>query len=167
MKEEDTINAIELLRSQHAEVDDLFEQIESSDDADEKAELFSELADKIAAHATIEEKIFYPSVMQKNTRELLIEFTEEHLSAKRILADMIDLDVDDEHFDAKLLVLKEQLQHHAHEKEEKELFPHLKKILSRDELAALGNELLAAFEALLEREPRKRVASEIQAAAPL
>jgi hypothetical protein len=163
----DTINALDLLEEQHQEVDELISKIEDSDDADEKRELFVELADKIAAHSTIEEKLFYPSVLGDRTRELLVEFTEEHLSIKRLLADMLELDIEDEHFDAKLTVLKEQFRHHAHDEEEEQLFPMLRRQLSQDELAALGNELLAMHEALLEQEPRNLVPAETEVAAPL
>jgi hemerythrin superfamily protein len=164
---DDTIDALELLMSQHQEVESLIDEIEDADDPDEKHELFIELADNLAAHATIEEKIFYPSVMSEQTRELLVEATEEHLSVKRLLADMMELDVEDEHFDAKLTVLKEQVRHHAHDEEEDMLFPKVRKLLNADELAALGNELMAMFETLLEREPRLQTPSEIAEAAPL
>lgn len=162
-----TVDVLELLESQHEEVESLIEAIEGSDDAGEKRTLFQELADKLAAHSTMEEKLFYPSVMHASTRELLIESTEEHLAVKRILADMMELSPDDEHFAAKLTVLKEMLRHHAHDEEEDELFPKVRKLLDADERAALGNECLAMFEALLEREPRKMVPSETAEAAPL
>ena len=161
------INALELLREQHAEVEALIEEIEDEDDPDEKHVLFLELADKLAAHSTIEEKIFYPSVMTDRTREQLVESTEEHLSVKRLLADLLELDVEDEHFDAKLSVLKEQVRHHAHDEEEDQLFPIVERMMSDDELAALGNEMLAMFELLLEREPRNQVPAETIEAAPL
>lgn len=164
---DDTIDALELLRSQHDEVDALIGEIEDSDDPEEKEALFIEMADKLAAHSTIEEKIFYPSVMADKTREQLVESTEEHLSVKRLLSDMMELDVEDEHFDAKLSVLKEQVRHHAHDEEEDTLFPKVRRMMSRDELAALGNEMLALFEMLLEREPRKQVPMETDEAAPL
>jgi len=163
----DTTNALELLRSQHREVDELIAQIENCDESDEKTELFHELADKIAAHATIEERLFYSSVMADNTRELLIEATEEHLSIKRVLADMLELDVEDERFAGKLTVLAEQFRNHAHDAEEGELFPMVEKLLGEDELAALGNEMLVMFDDLIEREPRKQVPSETIEAAPL
>ena len=51
----ETIDVLELLTSQHQEVDDLFEKIEN-DEGDRDA-LFTELADKLAAHAAVEEKI--------------------------------------------------------------------------------------------------------------
>jgi hemerythrin superfamily protein len=164
---DDTINALELLRSQHEEVESLIEEIEDSDDPEEKQLLFVEMADKLAAHSVIEEKIFYPSVMDEKTREALIESTEEHLSVKRLLADMMELDVEDEHFDAKLSVLKEQIRHHAHDEEEDQLFPKVRRMMSADELAALGNEMLALFEMLIERGPRNQVPAETREAAPL
>lgn len=163
----DTIDALELLTSQHDEVEMLISEIEESDDPDTKAELFQELADKLAAHATMEEKLFYPSVMADNTSEELLEATEEHLAVKRVLADMLDMDVDDERFDAKLSVLKEQVRHHARDEEEGTLFPKLRKMLSEDQLAGLGNECLAFFEMLLEGEPRMNVPAETAEAAPL
>jgi hemerythrin superfamily protein len=161
----ETTDALELLTMQHDEVDELIGQIEDSDDPAEKAELFGELADKLAAHATMEEKLFYPSVLAKETEDLLIESTEEHLSIKRILADMLMLDVDDPHFDAKLTVLKEQVRHHARDEEEGELFPKVRKMFDEDELAALGNECLALFETVLESIPRNHVPEETSEAA--
>jgi hemerythrin superfamily protein len=162
-----TTDVLDLLTEQHDEVDALFEAIENGNG--DKQALFAQLADKLAAHATIEEKIFYPSVMAKNTEELLHESVEEHLSAKRLIADLLDLDPerDADEFDAKISVLKEQISHHAHEEEEKKLFPILRKNLSADERAAIGNECLAMFEVLIEKEPRRNVPGETAEAAAL
>jgi hypothetical protein len=120
--------------------------------------LFRELADKLAAHATVEEKIFYPAVMQKQTSEMLHEAVEEHLAIKRVLADMLELDPDEDEdeFDAKLAVLKEAVEHHAHEEEEAKLFPQLRTSMSADDRAAIGNEVLAMFEQLMRRTRRLR-----------
>lgn len=162
-----TTNVLDLLTEQHSEVDALFEAIEKAN-GDKKA-LFDELADKLAAHAAIEEKIFYPAVMSKETEEILHESVEEHLSVKRLLADMLALDpvAESDEFDAKLSVVKEQVSHHAHEEEEKELFAKLRKSMSADELAALGNECMAMFEDLIEKEPRRNVPAETAHAAAL
>ena len=75
---ENAIDVLTLLETQHKEVDALFEAIEKGDG--NKRALFTELADKLAAHATVEEKIFYPAVMAKETSELLQESVEEHLA---------------------------------------------------------------------------------------
>lgn len=168
MKPNTTTHALELLMEQHEEVEALIEQIEDTDDPSEKPVLFEALADKIAAHATIEEKLFYPAVMHETTRELLVEAVEEHLSVKRVLADMMELDPEDEHFDAKLIVLRDQFAHHAHDEEEEVLFPIVRELFDEDELAALGNEMVAMFEKLLEKgDPRQAVPSETREAASL
>jgi hemerythrin superfamily protein len=167
MKKDTTTNALELLMAQHEEVEDLIEQIEDSDDPEEKADLFAELADNLAAHATIEEKLFYPAVMTEATCQQLVESSEEHLVVKRLLADMMALGPDDDHFDAKLKVLKENVRHHAHDEEEDKLFPQVKKMFGEDELAALGGELLAMFETLMDAEPRRNVPAETAEAAEI
>lgn len=163
----DTINALDLLIEQHDEVEDLIGKIEASDDIDERNELFREVADKIAAHASVEEKLFYPSVLNDETAELLLEATEEHLAVKRVLADMLELDSDDDRFDAKLAVLKDEFCHHARDEEEDKLFPILRRQLSADQLAGLGNEILALYDQVMEQEPRTAVPSETREAAPL
>jgi hemerythrin superfamily protein len=160
-----TTDVLELLSSQHAEVDQLLDKLERG--AGDRRATFMELADKLAAHATVEEKIFYPAVMAKQTEELLHESVEEHLSIKRVLADMLTMKLDDDAFDAKLSVLKEHVSHHAHDEEEDKMFPLLRKIMSDDELAALGSECLAMFETLMQSHPSKNVPGETKVAAPL
>jgi len=162
-----TTDAIELLTSQHDEVDELFLMIEKTADEDRKRAYFEELADKLAAHAKIEETFFYPAALSAATRDLVVESVEEHLAMKRTLADLLELDVGDEHFAAKLKVLQEQVQHHAREEEEGKLFPDVKKLLDEEELGALGGEMLALFEELLDHAPRRQVPAETGAAAPI
>lgn len=161
-----TFDAIDLLESQHDAVDALIGKIEKAND-DQKATLFQQLADNLAAHAKIEETIFYPNVMARQTEDLLLESTEEHLSIKRVLADMLATDVTDARFDALLTVLKEQVRHHARDEEEKELFPKVRKLMSKDELAALGGELIAKFESIIDTHPSKGVPDETSCPAPL
>jgi hypothetical protein len=88
-------------------------------------------------------------------------------SIKRVLADLITMKLDSDEFKAKLSVLKENISHHAHEEEEAKLFPLLRRAMGVDELAALGNDVLAMFEELLPEHPYKNVPSETSKAAPL
>lgn len=162
-----TTNALDVLHEQHEDVEDLIEQVEDADDPDDKGRLFAELADKLAAHTAIEERLFYPALLTEDTRERLVEATEEHLAFKRLLADMLAMEPDDEHFDAKLTVLKENVRHHVHDEEEPELFEIAEQMMDEDELAALGNEMLALYEQLLEQEPRRHVPEETAEAAEL
>lgn len=160
-----TTDVLDLLASQHREVDMLIEQIEGGN-GDVRA-AFLELANKLAAHATVEEQIFYPAVMATGTNDLLLEAVEEHLAIKRVLADMLALRVDDATFKAKLAVLKEEVTHHAHREEEAKLFPKVRSSMNHDERAALGNEVLVKFEELLQAQPAKNVPRETKSAAPL
>jgi len=161
------MDVLELLSSQHDEVDELIAQLEKG--KGDRAEVFAQLADKLAAHSAVEEQIFYPAAMSEETKEQLMESVEEHLSVKRLIADMLALDPegDDEEFDAKLSVLKEQVSHHARQEEEKKLFPKVRRAMDADQRAALGNEVLAKFEELLASEPRRMVPAQTDRAAQL
>jgi hypothetical protein len=158
-------DVLDLLASQHTEVDELFERLET--DSGDRRALLLELGDKLGAHATVEETIFYPAVMAEETKELLHESVEEHLAMKRTLADLLTLKLDDDTFKAKLSVLKENVSHHAHKEEESKLFPIVRKLFNADERAGLGNTVLAKFEELMMSHPAKNVPAETQSAAPL
>lgn len=160
------MNAIDLLKQQHREVESLFAQIETTKDSSDKLELVQELADQFAAHGTIEERIFYPTAYAKSTSELLEEAVEEHLSAKRILADLLDMQPSDEHFDAKIKVLKEQIEHHVKE-EESELFPKVRAELDEVTLASMGEQMEELFEDLLAASPGEDLRGETKKAPPV
>ena len=160
------MNAIDLLEQQHREVEKLFKKIEKAG-PDEKEKLFDELADSLAVHAAIEEQHFYPATKDARTEELLQEAVEEHLSVKRIIADLLEMEPDDAQFDAKIKVLQEQVEHHV-EEEEGELFPKVQKLHSKDELEDLGVLMEQTAEELKEQgAPRMEVPKETGSAAPL
>jgi hemerythrin superfamily protein len=159
------LNVLDLLTEQHARVDQLFEILESG--SGDRTAAFVELADSLAAHSAVEEKLFYPRVMSEQTKELLHESVEEHLAVKRVLADLLTRRLDEDGFMAKLAVLKESVSHHAHKEEEQKLFPILRKTMSEDELAGLGNDVLVMFEKLMQSSPRNLVPKETREAAPL
>jgi len=161
----DFINALDLLTEQHAEVDRLFKLIEGK--RDNRRAAVVELADKLSAHTTIEEKLFYPCIMSEETSKLLHESLDEHLAIKRVLADMLRMDLDADELDARIAVLKKQVLHHAHEEEEAKLFPTVRKAMNAQELAVLGNELSVMFEHLMATDPGKLVPDRISEAAPL
>jgi len=162
------MDAIDLLIEQHEEVDKLFKRYEKlGDSADgERRELFIMIADRLSAHATIEELYFYPAVKAARTEDKLLEAVEEHLVAKRIIADLLEMDAGDENFDAKMKVLRESIEHHVGE-EQDDLFPKVKKLLSKDQLFALGVQMMAEFEELMETEPRNEVPMQTDTAAPI
>ncbi|MGZ6141888.1 MAG: hemerythrin domain-containing protein [Myxococcales bacterium] len=160
------MNAIELLVMQHEEVKALFDKIEKAS-GEAKRELFEKIADDLAVHAAIEEKHFYPATRAARTEDLLQEAVEEHLSVKRIIADLLEMDPAEAQFDAKIAVLKEQVERHV-EEEEGELFPKAKQLLSEDDLDDLGVVMEDMAEDLKQSgAPREAVPGETGEAAPL
>jgi hemerythrin superfamily protein len=161
------VNAIELLESQHREVEKIFSQLDKAKTASAKQKLFDLLADSLAVHMEIEEHQFYPAAKAKRTEDMLLESLEEHLGIKRVLADLLETEAADETFDAKIKVLKEQVEHHV-EEEETDLFPKTKKVLDAKELQVLGQRMQAE-QAILEKkgEPRAAIPHETAEAAIL
>jgi len=159
------MNAIDFLVKHHREVEDRLDTL-SEATISERVRLFGPTADLLVAHVTIEEKIFYPEVNARRTEDILLESLEEHLSIKRVLADLVPLPPKDDRFEAKLHVLKEQVEHH-HKEEEEHLFPKVRKLFDGERLEALGRELEAAYEKLVREKPRERVLAQTDAAAKL
>lgn len=160
------MDAITLLKSQHDEVEALFTKYESAQDASAKQAIFNVIADNLAAHATIEEKLFYPTVYIGELKDQLKEAVEEHLSAKRVIADLLGMKPEHPKFDAKVKVLQEQIEHHV-EEEEDEMFPNVRKLFPKRELEALGEAMEQMFNKLMEGSPRNAVPGETGQSAPL
>jgi hemerythrin superfamily protein len=161
------MDAIDLLRRQHHEMErELAQVLETKDEAVVKSR-FAVVADQLTMHIESEERVFYPAVKAKRTEDILLESLEEHLSLKRLLADLIEMEPTEQMFEAKFKVLKEQTEHH-HREEEENLFPKVMKLLDANQRAALGDEMLALQQKLgREGEPREIVAGETESAAPL
>ena len=153
------MDAIKLLEWQHDEVDTLFAQYAEAEDDDEKLEVFNEIADTLSAHATIEEKLFYPAVYVGELREQLSDAIEEHMRAKRVISDLTDLEPSDPKFDKKMKLLQEEVEQHVTEEEE-ELFPIVKQTLPKIELEALGESMEELYEDLMAGNPREELGEE-------
>lgn len=161
------MNALKLLETQHREVDELFEEFESAGEGAKKTKenLCRKIADALAVHATIEEKIFYPEVKEasEEAEEILRESVEEHLAVKRLVADIMEAGIEDEQFEAKMSVLKEQVQHHV-EEEERELWRLVKRDCDDDLLEDMGDRMQQMAEELQsEGQPRAAIPGQTDA----
>ena len=162
------MNAIDLLKQQHEEVSSLFKAFEKATDAGEKQLLVQQICDSLAAHATIEEKVFYPSSKSEKTEDILHESVEEHLAIKRVIADLVSMSATDEQYDAKVTVLKEEVEHHVEEEEKRGgLFSKARTIIGKERLETMGEELEQMFDELMEKEPRNEVPAQTDEAAPI
>lgn len=160
------MDAIDLLQFQHRQLEELLTELEGANGDKAKRDAFDDLADSLAAHVLIEERVFYPAINAKRTEDILLESLEEHLGIKRVLADLLKTSCDDETFDAKVKVLSEQVLHH-HDEEEEELFPKVRKLLVKEELVALGKKMFGAHERLISGHPARAVPAETDHAAAL
>jgi hemerythrin superfamily protein len=150
------MDAISLLERQHRLVEKRFEQFESTDDEHKRLQLFREIADDLAVHATIEERNFYPMIRARQTEEHVEEAYDEHLEIKKLLLDAMR-STREPGFDGKVAALKGAVEHHVGE-EEDELFPQVKKLLTKQALEALGQLMeIEANELMSEGDPWKNV----------
>jgi len=134
------MDALSLLKKDHELVKDIFKKIESSDDKEERESLFEQFMDEIAVHERIEEEIFYPALQKlPNAKEDVMEAFEEHHVVDTIVSEM-DVEPDDEKWHAKFTVMKENVEHHIKDEEEK-LFPKAEKLLGEEKLGKLGAQM--------------------------
>ena len=139
--------AVELIKSDHRKVEQLFREFEEAGDRayKTKQELVGQIVEELEVHATIEEEIYYPAVeakARKDGKELVAEAVEEHHVVKILLGELGSMSSEDEAFDAKVTVLMENVRHHV-EEEEGELLPQSEKILGTDDLTRLGEQMAA------------------------
>jgi iron-sulfur cluster repair protein YtfE (RIC family) len=146
------MEATTLLIQDHETVKKLFKQFEAAGDEayKTKKEIFERIKTELAIHMDIEESIFYPTVKAQRSEELkdeIREADEEHHVAKLLIAEISRMKPEDEQYDAKVTVLKENIEHHV-EEEEGELFPNAKKKLGKELLEQLGEEMEERKDAL-------------------
>ena len=140
------LDALTLLRKDHELVKDLMNKMDKEEDADQLSSMFEQLVDELGIHERIEEEIFYPALQKlPNAKEDVLEAYEEHHLVDEIVKEM-DVETDDDKWKAKFTVMKENVEHHIKDEEEK-LFPKAEKLLGSDKLGALGVQMADLKEA--------------------
>jgi hemerythrin superfamily protein len=158
------MDAIKLLKQQHRLVEKLFAEFEATEEDEAKKQLFFDIADNLAVHATIEERWFYPAVRARQTEEQLEEAYDEHLDVKKLLLEGMR-GTEAPGFDGRVAAVKGTVEHHV-EEEESELFPTVQKLMTAEALEALGQQMEAEAMQLMEAgEPRRNIHIESEAPA--
>ena len=137
------IDAVAMLKADHAEVHAWFEEYEGLGDRANvsKSKLVKKICQALTIHTQIEEEIFYPAMREagKDKEEDMVnEAVVEHASAKDLIAQLQEMDPEDDLYDAKVKVLGELVDHHV-EEEEEEMFPDARKL--KLDMVALGEEM--------------------------
>ncbi|HZY98982.1 MAG TPA: hemerythrin domain-containing protein [Candidatus Baltobacteraceae bacterium] len=161
------MDAIALLKRDHDEVKELFEQVEGTGEraAATRGKLFEKIDQALELHTKIEEGIFYPAFRSRaedaQERDQVLEALEEHAVAKTLLSELQSLDPNDETFKPKLTVLIESVRHHIKEEEGK-LFKMARDLFDKDELNELGEEIETAKAQGGEMPVRRTLTGEIE-----
>ena len=111
-------SAIELLKQDHRKVEGLFAQFEKAGD-EQKERLVEQICAELIIHTKLEEDIFYPACREAGVEEGKMDESQvEHDGAKMLINDLLEADTETPYFEAKVMVLKEMIQHHLEEEEE-------------------------------------------------
>src|SRR5436190_7133915 len=104
--------AVSILKEDHQKVKELFDQFENARTRSAKLKLVRQALIELKIHAAIEEELFYPSVRRPVGKDIMNEADEEHHVAKLLIAELDSMDGSETHFDAKFVVLAENVRHH-------------------------------------------------------
>jgi len=144
-------DAVQLLTSDHAEVGALFKKYHKLAEANAKGSDRQAHAEQICTlltvHATIEEEIFYPAARAAGIEDALMDEADvEHAAAKDLIAQIRAMSPDEDHYDAKVKVLGEQIEHQVEEEQDK-MFPKCR--AAGMDMAELGKALAARKDELM------------------
>ncbi|EIK97261.1 hemerythrin hhe cation binding domain-containing protein [Pseudomonas sp. M47T1] len=140
------MNAIELLKADHEKVKSILAQLSESTDRGikKRTDLLAKLEMEITIHTRLEEEILYPAFKQaggKDEAEMYYEAKEEHRTVDSlVLPDLKVTDPSTPEFAGRVKVVKELLEHHI-EEEETDMFPDAEKLLGKEALEALGEQM--------------------------
>ena len=135
------LNAIDILKADHREVEALFEKVKQRTCIGKEREaLVGEICLALRNHATIEEEIAYPAFRAAGVESHILDEAEvEHDSIKQLIVSLQSTGANDPHYDARVTVLGEYVKHHVRE-EEGEMFPLAQ--ASDGDLDAIGKDLI-------------------------
>jgi hemerythrin-like domain-containing protein len=134
------MDAIAMLKTDHDKVKRLLTELETTTERGVKtrAELFSTIKGELTVHEIIEEEIFYPALKSHpKAKDIVLEAYEEHHVVDLLMSELEELDVSDETWGAKAIVMKENIEHHI-EEEEGDMFKQARQVFDRKELEDLG-----------------------------
>lgn len=139
------MDAIKILIADHRVLQQLMKKVEATSERGVKTreDLFAKIKHEATIHEKAEEKYLYPALLNsKKNRPDALEHREEVSIMSRLLKELSKIDASSEGWTAKFTVLKELTDHHI-EEEEEEFFPAIRRVLTPEELDAVGDQILA------------------------
>jgi len=147
MSPSDDRDMIEILKHDHREVEEMFDQLESlgaTRDDSAKKDLVDKVTIELVRHSAVEEMYLYPAARRAlpNGDALADDEIKEHAEAEQLMKDLEDL-APGADYDAKLRKLMASVREHIKE-EEQALFVELAKECTPADLKDLGGKITAA-----------------------
>jgi hypothetical protein len=139
-------HAIAILKKDHDTVKGLFDDFETAETPAARDKIVNQALTALKIHAILEEEIFYPTVRRHVGSNVMNEADEEHHVAKVLIAELDQTGRQNDHHDAKFIVLAESVRHHIKE-EENEMLPSAKEL--DIDFEALGQRMLDRKKELL------------------
>ena len=110
-------DAVTLLKEDHRAVEKLFKEYEDASGGAAKRKIAERIAGALIVHTRIENEHFYPACEGKVEEADLKEAYVEHDAANVLIAEILASTKGDEFAEAKVKVLKEEIEHHVGEEE--------------------------------------------------
>jgi iron-sulfur cluster repair protein YtfE (RIC family) len=139
---------VELIRSQHRQVDDLLKEAEEKAEQGDPAGIpavLEQVSALLLPHSEAEESFVYPTIadLDSSERDEVHDGAAEHHHVEELLRELLAADPDSPGFDGKLAAMAGELRHHV-EEEERDLLPVLSENCTKEQLAELGERFAAA-----------------------
>jgi hemerythrin superfamily protein len=141
-------DVIAILTQDHRDVEAMFTELETllQSRGGTGDHLRKDLADQITIelvkHAVAEEVAVYPEVKHRVSEEEAERAKREHAEAERTMKALERLDSDEPSFAAEMRKLMAEIREHVAE-EESQMFPHMREIMTPEELVELGKRVEA------------------------
>jgi hemerythrin superfamily protein len=152
------MDAIELLKNDHAKVTELFKRFNGGGGLTgmvkrvtgnvperQRRQAADQICRELDVHAQIEEEVFYPGVRaldDDKLNKMLTEAFQEHATVKRQVATIRNGIGRDPDLQEKMNELQSCVDHHVRE-EENEMFPRIEELMDEPRRSELGRELQA------------------------
>ena len=149
MAQKESRDALQMLADDHRTVEALFEKYDNARGEAAQQKIVQQICQELTIHAMVEEQVFYPGIREAVDDDMMDEAQVEHDSAKTLILSLQQGSPSDAYYDAKVSVLKEQVEHHVYEEERQRgsIFAQVRK--ADIDLVALGAQMAELKQQLL------------------
>jgi len=149
MKSQQTI--FQVLKSDHREVNAMLKELcKMTTPTEKRKKLFEKMKTELLAHAYAEDEVFYNTLVPGIKKpHLIFEAKEEHHLVEFLMAELQSPELSPEEWNAKIIVLKELVEHHV-EDEEGDVFEQAEKLLDKESSKEIAQQMLERKQELIE-----------------